>query len=216
VFLNCTITNDSIGFDGNPITNFILGRPWQNAPQTVFIKCYEPATLTADGWLSWNVIPAVYAEYNCSGPGFKPASRINNGRQLTDAEALNYTIEKIFSKNSATPAYSMDWVLASSAPTAVSGEQTIAAVKDFSLNQNYPNPFNPTTNISFSLKEAGMVSLDVYNSLGQKVASLIRNEVMSSGNHAVHFNAAQFTSGVYFYTLHAGNNLLTKKMILLK
>ena len=88
--------------------------------------------------------------------------------------------------------------------------------KRFSLNQNYPNPFNPTTNISFSLKEAGIVNLYVYNSLGQRIASLVNNEIMSSGNHDVTFNASKFTSGVYFYSLDSGNNVITKKMILIK
>ncbi|MCF8414314.1 MAG: hypothetical protein K9G44_12915, partial [Melioribacteraceae bacterium] len=65
VFRDCIITNDSLGFDGKVIDDFVLGRPWQKSPRTVFINCYQPAALSADGWSKWNVLPELYAEYNC-------------------------------------------------------------------------------------------------------------------------------------------------------
>lgn len=114
VFLNCTISADSIGFDDTPITSFALGRPWQGAPRTVFLNCYEPASLSPGGWLTWNVTPALYAEYKCTGPGFLPAQRISIGRQLTDAEAAGYTLNNIFSKNS-NSSFAYDWVVNQSA-----------------------------------------------------------------------------------------------------
>jgi hypothetical protein len=92
----------------------------------------------------------------------------------------------------------------------------IKAIKSFNLDQNYPNPFNPSTKISFSLPETGIVNLNVYNVLGQKVASLLNSENMSAGNHSVSFNASNLSSGVYFYSLKAGNNVITKKMMLVK
>ena len=217
VFNNCTITNDSIGYDGNAITSFYLGRPWQNYPQTVFINCYEPAAMNADGWLSWNVTPVVYAEYNCSGPGYNPTARKNNGTILTAAQAAAYTTANILSRNSATPAYSMDWYVDNLVVTDVQEQSSVVhAVTSFNLGQNYPNPFNPSTKISFSLPETGIVNLNVYNVLGQKVASLINSENMSAGNHSVSFNASNMSSGVYFYSLKAGNNVITKKMMLVK
>jgi pectin methylesterase-like acyl-CoA thioesterase len=217
VFKNCTITNDSIGYDGNAITSFYLGRPWQNYPQTVFINCYEPAAMNSDGWLSWNVTPTIYAEYNCSGPGYNPTARKNNGTVLTDAQAATYTTANILSRNSATPAYSMDWYVDNLVVTDVQEQNSpIKAIKSFNLDQNYPNPFNPSTKISFSLPETGIVNLNVYNVLGQKVASLINSESMTVGNHSVSFNASNLSSGVYFYSLKAGNNVITKKMMLVK
>ena len=90
------------------------------------------------------------------------------------------------------------------------------APNSFALDQNYPNPFNPTTNIRFSLGKASNVKLLVYNILGQKVATLIDNRVMNSGLHEVSFDASRFASGVYFYSIEAGNFKSFKKMILLK
>lgn len=86
---------------------------------------------------------------------------------------------------------------------------------DFSLDQNYPNPFNPSTTINFSVPVEAFVTLDVYNAIGQKVASLV-NEAKSAGNYKVDFNASNLTSGIYFYKINAGNFTETKKMILMK
>ena len=85
----------------------------------------------------------------------------------------------------------------------------------YSLGQNYPNPFNPATKIRFSVAEPGLVTLKVYNLLGQEVATLLNNE-MKSGSYEVDFNAASYSSGVYFYTITANNYKATKKMILMK
>jgi hypothetical protein len=85
----------------------------------------------------------------------------------------------------------------------------------FSLAQNYPNPFNPTTNINYALPSVMDVKLEVFNLLGQKVATLV-NARQQAGNYTVPFNAASFASGVYFYKIQAGNNLATKKMMLVK
>ncbi len=109
VFLNCRITADEIGYNGTPVSSFVLGRPWQKAPRTVFIKCEEPAALSAAGWETWNVLPAIYAEYKCFGSGSDTTNRISVGRQLTDEEALNYTISNIFSRTT-HPAFSYDWL----------------------------------------------------------------------------------------------------------
>ncbi len=85
------------------------------------------------------------------------------------------------------------------------------------LQQNYPNPFNPTTNITFSLPKSEMVTLKVYNVLGQNVTTLINRRYMNRGQHLVTFNASNIPSGIYFYRLQTGSNFtMTKKMILMK
>ncbi len=85
----------------------------------------------------------------------------------------------------------------------------------YTLGQNYPNPFNPSTKINFSVPKEGLVSIKVYNSIGQEIATLV-NENKSAGNYTVNFDAARVSSGIYFYKIVAGNFTATKKMILLK
>ena len=85
----------------------------------------------------------------------------------------------------------------------------------FVLNQNYPNPFNPTTAISYQLSAVSQVQLVVYNSLGQKVRTLV-NRRQEAGKHSLIFNAEQFPSGIYFYRLTTNRSVQTRKMILLR
>ena len=85
----------------------------------------------------------------------------------------------------------------------------------FQLRQNYPNPFNPTTAISFETPLRQPVELDVFNVLGQKVTSLV-NQELPAGRHTVVFDGSGLASGVYLYRLKAGSNKETRKMVLLK
>jgi len=93
--------------------------------------------------------------------------------------------------------------------------ETDAIVNKFELQQNYPNPFNPTTTIRFSVPEKGMVSLKVYNVLGQLVANLV-NQELKAGSYEVNFDGFALSSGIYLYKLSAGNYEATKKMMLIK
>ena len=85
----------------------------------------------------------------------------------------------------------------------------------FRLEQNYPNPFNPSTNIRFSVASAGNVTLKVSDVLGREIATLV-NETMSPGAYNVRWNASSAPSGMYFYTIRAGNAVETKRMLLVK
>lgn len=99
----------------------------------------------------------------------------------------------------------------------LSSEITINQPMEFSLQQNYPNPFNPSTKINFTLAENTMVSLEVYNAVGEKVASLLNSE-LPAGQHSTELNAGQLglSSGVYIYRLRTGNYYAARKMILSK
>ena len=86
---------------------------------------------------------------------------------------------------------------------------------NFDLSQNYPNPFNPVTSISYSLNMDGFVTLKVYNISGEEVANLLEGN-QTAGNHEVEFNAAELSSGVYFYALEMNGFTITRKMVLMK
>ena len=86
---------------------------------------------------------------------------------------------------------------------------------NFELMQNYPNPFNPLTTIRFALPEDSRVTLEIFNSLGERVCTLI-NEEMKGGYHQEMFDAAGLSSGLYFYSLNAGEFSCVKKMLLIK
>lgn len=87
--------------------------------------------------------------------------------------------------------------------------------RSFDLSQNFPNPFNPKTRIDYTTDGTSLVNLSVYNVLGQKVATLV-NGKENAGSHYAVFDGKNLPSGIYFYVLKAGNNITTKKMMLLK
>ncbi|RPI05342.1 MAG: T9SS C-terminal target domain-containing protein [Ignavibacteriae bacterium] len=85
----------------------------------------------------------------------------------------------------------------------------------FTLEQNFPNPFNPSTTIRYTVPAKSMVSLKIYNIIGQQVESLINME-QGVGTYNVQYNASRLSTGVYFYELRAGDYRDVKKMLLLK
>ncbi len=93
--------------------------------------------------------------------------------------------------------------------------QTNFIPSGFYLDQNYPNPFNPSTNLGFGISELGFVTLKIYNSLGVEVAVLV-NEKLSPGTYNVQWNASEFSSGVYYFSIRSEGYKETKKMFLIK
>ncbi len=92
---------------------------------------------------------------------------------------------------------------------------SLSEVTEFSLLNNYPNPFNPSTNIAYTLAQDSEVILEIYNTMGQKVTTLV-DQYQSKGSHTVTFNASELSSGIYIYRIQAGRFTSTKRMILLK
>ncbi len=88
--------------------------------------------------------------------------------------------------------------------------------KKFFVEQNYPNPFNPTTNIKFGIPTEQMVDLRIYNILGQEVAVLVNNEIKSAGTYTYAFDATKLSTGTYIYRIQTGENVVSKKMLLIK
>ena len=158
------------------------------------------------------------------------------------SNGVHYLLDaKDFSANGSLITYGSDGTLLHTYETGIAprrllfdysntstGIETESVVSNFILEQNYPNPFNPTTTIRYSIrsllnppfeKEGNtrgvFVTLKVYDILGNEVTALI-NKLQAPGNYQVQFNASNISSGVYYYTLSAGNYTNTKRMIVLK
>ncbi len=149
-----------------------------------------------------------------------------NGTYMIDdvtSGLLNITIDgdgyRSQSNNINVPAstYSMNNVNFTMSPSGVTsvGPVNGEVPSTFALSQNYPNPFNPATKIDFALSHPGMTTLTVYNMLGQQVASLV-DEELKAGSYSLAFDAANLSSGLYFYTLTSGSFTATRKMMLMK
>ncbi|MBN2708798.1 MAG: T9SS type A sorting domain-containing protein [Calditrichaceae bacterium] len=106
-------------------------------------------------------------------------------------------------------------ILNKTSGTAIRDQGDDMLPEAFNLAQNFPNPFNNTTTIRYQLPDAGMVSLQVFNLLGQKVADLV-SEKQIAGSHQISVDISDLSSGIYIYRLRAGAFTDTKKMVLLK
>ena len=101
------------------------------------------------------------------------------------------------------------------------GSSTIVEVKDnykpntFHLFQNYPNPFNPSTTIRYEIPKENNVTIKIFDVLGREVETLL-NTYQKAGQHEMNWNAKNFSSGIYFYQIRAGEFVSTKKMLLIK
>ncbi len=100
--------------------------------------------------------------------------------------------------------------------TSINTGSSASIIEGYELKQNIPNPFNPSTVISYNLKDAGNISIKIYNTLGREVSTIV-NERQNAGSYSVTFNGGGLSSGVYFYSMVAdGNFIMTKRMLLLK
>jgi len=228
VFLNCTISSTPAGqngADGNPMVSFYLGRPWQTAPKTVYLYCSEPATVNAAGWTLMGPSPALYSEYNCTGPGAVASRPIitswttSQPSAITSGQAARYIIDTIFNKATAAApfSYAANWhpSFLTIPLTSVEDQKTQQPPIAFALHQNYPNPFNPSTIISYDLPRSGLVSLKVYDLYGREVATLV-DGARAAGRHQETFDGRGLASGVYFVRLKTDAMSSTIKLLMMK
>ncbi|MFZ0391824.1 MAG: T9SS type A sorting domain-containing protein, partial [Calditrichia bacterium] len=94
-------------------------------------------------------------------------------------------------------------------------DETAALPKRFTVAQNYPNPFNSATRIEYELPQSAEVVITLYNILGERVGELYRDR-KPAGSHSYLFDAAELSSGVYFYKVEAGQHTAVRKLMLLK
>jgi hypothetical protein len=180
-------------------------------------------TATADGndvTLHWQTATE---ENNFGFEIFRSVQKDNNWKQIDFIEGNGTTTEKndysYIDEN--LPAGSYLYKLVQIDFDGTRNETEIVSIEIdnqptvYSLSQNYPNPFNPTTTINYAISQSREVRLSVFNSLGEKVKTLV-NETKDPGVYEVEFSANEFPSGIYFYKIQAGSFVDTKKMILIK
>ncbi len=98
---------------------------------------------------------------------------------------------------------------------SLTGVDDEGVMYEFKLHQNYPNPFNPSTVITYEVPEASNVVLSVFTILGQKLLDIV-NTYQAAGIYDIEFNGYNLASGMYIYTLTAGDNITSKRMLLMK
>ncbi len=147
------------------------------------------------------------------GAVFSGVDTLNGGASYLDNEAgfgLNHTLNLSLSGGSQTADNKFgDQV------TGIIEEKTSQLPTEYTLSQNYPNPFNPTTSIRYTIPKSSLVTLKVYNILGQEVATVFSG-FQNAGTFTASFDASRLSSGVYLYRLQAGKFSETRKMILMK
>lgn len=170
----------------------------------------------ASGWENSSL--EIYT-YNTAGDEDVVYLKDWDGSAWTNSRKVSFSYD---SQNRVTEELTQDWEISTyvNAFREISSYQ-VTSVEDesapasFSLKNNYPNPFNPSTTIEYEILTGGMVTLTVYNVLGQIVA-VLQNGYQQAGVYTVQFDGTGLTSGVYLYELAAGNAKITKKMILNK
>jgi len=181
----------------------------------------EPLTFQAPPPSIYNFIDSAYGYANSTT---FPENWLNTYQEVNGLSPVNTsygtTAQSYTKGDGGFPVGDLNWYPARKTAwlATVSGvdeNKPISIPSVFSLGQNYPNPFNPSTNITFALPKNGRVTLKVFNTLGQQVATLVDGDYFA-GTHEVNFDASSLSSGVYIYTLSSGDFLAAKKMILLK
>ena len=214
----CTIKYNSAGAEqwvqrfnnSNPLSS-------NHYAYSMAIDTMENVYVTGDSPLGGEGSDIVTIKYNTGGTQQwmarynGPVNQADVGNNLkVDAAGNVYVAGYSYGSSTNTDLVTIKY----SQSTAVNPISSIVPDK-YSLSQNFPNPFNPSTKINFEIPTSGNAVLKIFNSLGKEVSTIV-NERLIAGKYSVTFNAAALSSGIYFYTLQAGEFVETKKMLLIK
>jgi hypothetical protein len=157
---------------------------------------YDTTTTNSNGFY---IFPDLFSEFNYyqitpshTKYYFDPASRMFDYGLFSDITDANFI-----------------------ATTVMSVDKPDELPSGYSLEQNYPNPFNPSTKIKYTVKESGLVTINLFDVFGREIRKLV-NTVQPSGNYEITFDAKDLTSGVYYYKININEFIATKKMLLMK
>lgn len=178
-------------------------RVWRNQSEKNILYLAVPK--------SWSEIQGM----NASSKFYGHTLYYSTSGQVSDMTATGIGETTISDAKGDIPHAFADIITAGWKTQLMSVEKTDVLPLSYSLEQNFPNPFNPSTTIRFAIPVSGFTSLKVFNLLGQEVATLVSEE-LPAGWKEVTWNASGISSGIYFYTLRAGNFVEVKKMLMLK
>jgi hypothetical protein len=199
-------------------------------PYVVAVDCYENNGISSgDIYVNWIFPPVDGTTYNTANPDSSHLTDPNTG-----SGTYYFTIPDTHSNGTHIASGDTIWFYCDGTDGYLNynshWEQAIVAgstflIADmpapvqpntFVLYGNYPNPFNPSTTIYFDLPKSSPVTLKVFNTLGEEVATVINGATLREGRHVYTFDGSRLSSGVYFYTLNAGHQTATQKMMLMK
>jgi len=215
-FAPALMTVDSVSFDGSLKPSGTVGTALiDNVAGTVLISYYPQFSPTPFAVVDAEegLLATLHLTIAADAPQ-GPASIDSVYSGLTDIRFVSVAFTDSEGRDIYMPAGFSAGTVTVQTPTDVADADAVLPT-DYSLSQNYPNPFNPSTVIQFTLPTAGHVTLNVYNVLGQRVASLVDGH-LRAGVHQYEFDASGQTSGVYFYRLTHEAGSSTQKMILMK
>jgi hypothetical protein len=226
-------------YDTHPYSGNALGFAYQSiacdpAGPGVFAIWSQPRVTggkvdtTANGFTRYDLW---YAFSNNSGDKWSAATKLANtddalfatlAPKLSKPTTLTYRAQFTYIKDTTAGSYvfgesgrAMVPIIYRALDYSASGVENEAVARAYALEQNYPNPFNPSTKISYTIGRSSIVTLKVYNIIGQEVATLV-NGLQQAGSHSVVFDASKLTTGVYMYKIQAGDFVDVKKMVLMK
>ena len=212
----------TLGFATNDMVKSVESLPYRLEEEVTLPMQLDLVGVEGEFSLGWDGLETIPDEWELVLHDYEQGTSVN----LRDIDGYTFEAEpEVSSKRNPLTVLSMSAKSMAKAsqgerfgltvrPVSVGNEEELSPYS-FTLDQNYPNPFNPSTTITYSLEQSGLVSLSIYNALGQRVTQLV-NKSQLPGRYNVQWDALVAPSGIYYYRLEVGDVSLTRKMTLIK